>query len=112
MRFWFSSLRKLPSSTVFYPEHAIPKEALHYVKQYFAAKTKFTAARVTMVPPGRCIYLRRLKGQDRRCWDAVWIKREHIVEEGILLSRHQNSDHYIHRLKNALESAAEHWAEA
>jgi hypothetical protein len=32
----------------------------------------------------------------------VWIRPEQIVDEGILLSRHQASDHYIARLTQVL----------
>ncbi len=78
-----------------------------------------------MLPPGRTMLLRRLKGttdtpsqaqsgllhrsRPRRerqrgySWDAVWVERsEQLIEEGILLSSRQASDHYTARLLGVL----------
>ena len=60
-----------------------------------------------MYPPGRTLQLRRLrdlKGQES--WDAVWIEAEQIMEEGIMLSRHQTNDHYTARLREVMAQLA------
>ncbi len=72
--------------------------------RYFESKCQFSHLFVPMYPPGRTMQLRRLKDvRGGESWDAVWIEAEQIMEEGILLSRHQNSDHYTARLTSALE---------
>lgn len=107
-----SGLRALPPSAVFYPLEEIPREALRYLYSYFLAKCEYCKELEPMLPPGMCIFLRRVnrnrsssfekrKGAWR--WDAVSIEREWIVEEGILLSRHQVSDHYSQTLVQALD---------
>lgn len=35
-------------------------------------------------------------------WEAIWVDRRALVQEGILLSRHQASDHYTQTLMKAL----------
>ena len=108
-----SGLRAKPPFAVFYPLEEIPLEALRYLYTYFLAKCEYYLKELEpMVPPGRCIFLRRLN-RDRSVaygkrkgpwrWDAVAIERESIVEEGILLSRHQVSDHYSQRIIEALD---------
>ena len=60
-----------------------------------------------MYPPGRTLQLRRLrdlKGQES--WDAVWIEAEQIMEEGIMLSRHQTNDHSTARLREVMAQLA------
>ena len=66
-----------------------------------------------LYPPGRQIFLRRFK----RCsqpqkpedvyWDAVLIKPEEIIGEGILISKHELNDHYPFSLLTALGSVTE-----
>ena len=64
-----------------------------------------------MVPPGRTLLLRRLKQGPSRArgprprvhWDAVWIRPEDIVQEGILLSSNQIGDHSVLRLIEVLD---------
>lgn len=63
--------------------------------RYFESKCKFRNLFVPMFPPGRAMQLRRLKdGKGKESWDAVWIRAEQIMEEGILLSGYQSKDHY------------------
>lgn len=88
--------------------------------RYFSGKCRFSHLFVPMLPPGRVMMLRRLKGpaagrpegnwrqrrhQQQRgySWDAVWIEQsEQLIEEGILLSQRQASDHYTARLMQVL----------
>ncbi|GAB4813514.1 hypothetical protein N2152v2_000560 [Parachlorella kessleri] len=48
--------------------------------------------------------LRDVKG--RESWDAVWIEAEQVMEEGILLSRHQTNDHSTARLREPLNGVS------
>ena len=47
-------------------------------------------ALVNMYPPGRMIYLRRIKytQETRYYFDAVYIEPWEIIDEGILISKH------------------------
>jgi hypothetical protein len=78
-------------------------------RRYFESKCQFSHLFVPMFPPGRTMQLRRLKdGLGRESWDAVWVGAEQIMEEGILLSRHQTSDHSTARLTCVLDQLAGH----
>lgn len=91
---------------------------------YFTSKCRFQHLFVPMYPPGRTMQLRRLKdaaptkrrlsrcggckckcrrGRPAESWDAVWVAPEQVMEEGILLSSSQNSDHSTARLAGVLE---------
>jgi hypothetical protein len=102
------SFRAQPPGAVFHPVHQIPAEALAYVRSYFESKCAYYGSLVPMQPPGRCVFLRRLKPSRAGGpnWGAVWVARGQVVEEGIVLSRHQASDHYTQRLMRALEEEA------
>lgn len=68
---------------------------------------------VGLYPPGRQIFLRRFKrvSQPQKpedvYWDAVWIKPEEIIGEGILVSKHATNDHYPYSLLTALQNVTE-----
>ena len=63
---------------------------------------------VGLYPPGRQIFLRRFKQcsqpqtPDDVYWDAVWIRPEEIIGEGILVSKRATEDHYPFSLLTAL----------
>jgi hypothetical protein len=135
LRLRSQSLRSNPPSEVFYRIDEAPEEALKYLYEYFVTKCRYLDDMLAMMPPGQCIYLRRLKpspseielGKRRLaalnearvkagmeagretppCWEAVWIEREMVMKEGILLSRHQTSDHYTQTLMRALGDVAQ-----
>lgn len=49
-----------------------------------------------------------------RKWDAVWIRAQDIISEGILISPRMTSDHYTTTLIGALQASCErrhacHW---
>lgn len=56
-------------------------------------------------PPVREPHGRRRR-HGRYSWDAVWVAPEQLTAEGILLSRHQASDHYTARLTAVLSELA------
>lgn len=68
---------------------------------------------VGLYPPGRQIFLRRFKkvSQPQKAsdvhWDAVWIRPEEIIGEGILVSKHATYDHYPFSLLTALGSVTD-----
>ena len=135
LRLRSQSLRSKPPSEVFYRINEAPQDALKYLCEYFVTKCRYLDDMLAMMPPGQCIYLRRLKPctteyeQGKRrlavvnkerikaglpvgresppCWEAVWIEREMVMKEGILLSRHQTSDHYTQTLMRALGDVAQ-----
>ncbi|KAL4422930.1 hypothetical protein ABPG75_009127 [Micractinium tetrahymenae] len=107
-------LRRLPPSKMFHPPERIPEEALGYLRSYFDAKQQYKHLLVHMEPPGRCTLLRRLrqpgaakKGRafeaGRSCWLLLWVDRQLLIREGLLLSRHMVKDHYTSRLTAALQ---------
>ena len=68
---------------------------------------------VGLYPPGRQVFLRRFKQSsqpqdpDDVYWDAVWIRPEEIIAEGILVSKHATYDHYPFSLLTALGSVTD-----
>ena len=46
----------------------------------------------------------QVKGE-RHSWDAIWVKAEEIIREGILVSPSMANDHYALTLQAALASA-------
>lgn len=101
-------LRRLPARQLFNPPERIPEEALAYLRSYFDGKQEYKHLLVHMEPPGRCALLRRLRqpGADKkgRAFEAVWVERQLLIQEGLLLSRHMVKDHYTSRLTAALHS--------
>ncbi len=57
-----------------------------------------------MYPPGRMIYLRRMKYKeaDRSYFDAVYIEPWEIIDEGILISKHMYDSSFFPGLNVAL----------
>ena len=41
-----------------------------------------------------------------RKWDAVWVRAQDIINEGILISPRMTSDHYTTTLMGALQARA------
>ncbi|KAL4451203.1 hypothetical protein ABPG77_009275 [Micractinium sp. CCAP 211/92] len=101
-------LRRLPASQLFSPPELIPKEALTYLRSYFEGKQQYKHLLVHMEPPGRCALLRRLRkpgAADRgHSFEAVWVQRQQLIQEGLLLSKHMVKDHYTSTLTAALSS--------
>lgn len=65
-----------------------------------------------MFPPGKLAFLRPFPpiGNGRNLqysWDAVWIKREDLMEEGIILSKDMASHHRLPLVQEALKIAIE-----
>ncbi|KFM25577.1 Ubiquitin-like modifier-activating enzyme ATG7 [Auxenochlorella protothecoides] len=102
-----AALRRLPRNKVFYQPRDIPEEALRYVLQYFEGKCSYKHLYLPMYPAGRVMHLRRVEREKgSRAWDAVWVSHCCLIDEGILVSRHQSSDHSIARLRNVFAELA------
>ncbi|KAL6766765.1 hypothetical protein ACKKBG_A37265 [Auxenochlorella protothecoides x Auxenochlorella symbiontica] len=102
-----AALRRLPRNKVFYQPRDIPEEALRYVLQYFEGKCSYKHLYLPMYPAGRVMHLRRVEREKgSRAWDAVWVSHRCLIDEGILVSRHQSSDHSIARLRSVFAELA------
>ena len=72
----------------------VPQEALDVLQEY-ADLIKARSKMLEMIPPGQVILLRALKvNGERKSWDAVWVKAEELIREGILISPSMANDHY------------------
>jgi len=90
---------------IFWDYHQVPKEALQLLQEY-SADVEARNRMVELVPPGHVILLRPFKvNGERHSWDAVWVKAEEIIREGILVSPFMANDHYALTLQAALASA-------
>ncbi|KAK9839733.1 hypothetical protein WJX84_000415 [Apatococcus fuscideae] len=100
------------SGTLFLPEDEVPEEALAYLRRYRDSTDSNPLlkgeALINMYPPGRMIYVRRIKYAEanRHYFDAVYIEPWEIIEEGVLISKHMSSDHYTDCLLDALCGAS------
>jgi len=56
-----------------------------------------------MYPPGELVFLRKLREE---AWDAVWIKAEDLMDEGLLVDWGMARDHLLGTTLGALETAA------
>lgn len=108
MRSRSGALHRLPRSNVFFDGDHIPLEAMKYVLQYFQAKCQRDDNHpyLPLYPAGNVLHIRRhprdnLPGKER-VWEAVWLDHRSILEEGLLVSRHQASDHTVARLRQVL----------
>ena len=57
-----------------------------------------------MFPPGKLVFLRMLR---EGSWDAVWIKAEELMDEGLLVGMRMARDHMLRTTSLALEQAFE-----
>ena len=55
-----------------------------------------------MYPPGELVFLRKLREE---AWDAVWIKAEDLMDEGLLVDWGMARDHLLGTTLSALETA-------
>ncbi len=76
-------------------------------RRYFEGKCSYKHLYLPMYPAGRVMHLRRVEREKgSRAWDAVWVRHCCLIDEGILVSRHQSSDHSIARLRNVFAELA------
>ncbi|CAL8469007.1 g8548 [Coccomyxa elongata] len=100
---------------LFRPPDQVPEEALYFLSEFRKHSAQVDKHHLmNMLPPGRMIFLRRLKRWENTkrqsgswdvTWDAVYITPEDILREGILISGKMLTDHRLNHVNEALKSA-------
>ncbi|KAK9805494.1 hypothetical protein WJX72_001323 [[Myrmecia] bisecta] len=102
---------------LFLPEAEVAQEASDLLQQYTArlhrsrSDHRRLASARNFVPPGRLMFLRPIKVATRtnivkRKYDAVWIKAQELMSEGILVSPRMMADHMPDYLNSTLQRLA------
>ncbi|EIE20387.1 alpha/beta-hydrolase [Coccomyxa subellipsoidea C-169] len=98
-------MRHEHTGDLFWRYAEVPEEAMQVLQAYNAG-LEVRSRMLELVPPGRVIFLRPLKREGTRAaWDAVWVKAEEVIREGILVSPRMVEDHSCVALQAALRLA-------
>ncbi|KAL4421634.1 hypothetical protein ABPG75_010925 [Micractinium tetrahymenae] len=97
--------RRADFHRLFYDYDEIPPEPLEVLHRYYDSRARIGQP-LSMYPPGRLIFLRPIKTRVAKEWDAVWIRPEDIIAEGLLVSPHALRDHLLSTVYEALTAAA------
>ncbi|BDA50747.1 Sn1-specific diacylglycerol lipase alpha [Coccomyxa sp. Obi] len=98
-------MRHEHTDDLFWRYSEVPDEAMQVLQEYNAG-LEVRSRMLELVPPGRIVFLRPLKREGTRAaWDAVWIKPEELIREGILVSPRMVEDHSCLALQAALRMA-------
>lgn len=70
--------RKTAFTELFHSYESIPAESRDMLQQYYNSRQSMGQP-LSMYPPGRVLFLRPIKTQQTKEWDAVWIQPEDLI---------------------------------